>query len=220
MGTFELNNPDKVNYLYFPLMNDAGLMSSITPKLHGDIKINHHAWLTQPLSVEDLQNTASSRNFWIKINGRSVWSAAGCSAARQADLTEDEEVSLKAGFLWHQVIRKNRQIGLEAVLTNFIPPSGDQVELMKIQITNITDEPIEIEPTAAVPIFGRSADNLRDHRQVTALLNRIECTDFGVQVCPTLSFDERGHHGRVRMIRLILKSIGGCTPLTGPRKRL
>lgn len=213
MGTFELNNPDKVNYLYFPLMNDAGLMSSITPKLHGDIKINHHAWLTQPLSVEDLQNTASSRNFWIKINGRSVWSAAGCSAARQADLTEDEEVSLKAGFLWHQVIRKNRQIGLEAVLTNFIPPSGDQVELMKIQITNITDEPLEIEPTAAVPIFGRSADNLRDHRQVTALLNRIECTDFGVQVCPTLSFDERGHHANNLIYYVLGAEEDGTRPL-------
>ena len=212
MGTFELNDPDKVNYLYFPLMNDAGLMSSITPKLHGDIKINHHTWLTQPLSVEDLHNTNSSRNFWIKINGQSVWSAAGCSAAQQTDLSGDDEVSLKAGFLWHQVIRKNRRIGLEAAITNFIPTSDDHVELMKIQITNISDEPLQIEATAAVPIFGRSADNLRDHRQVTALLNRIECSDFGVQVCPTLSFDERGHHANNRIYYVLGVEEDGTKP--------
>jgi cellobiose phosphorylase len=48
-------------------------------------------------------------------------------------------------------------------------------------------------PTAAIPIFGRSADNLRDHRQVTSLLHRIRCHSHGVLVHPTLSFDERGH---------------------------
>ena len=47
--------------------------------------------------------------------------------------------------------------------------------------------------TAAFPIFGRSADNLRDHRHVTSLLQRVHCLQDGIAVKPTLSFDERGH---------------------------
>ena len=51
----------------------------------------------------------------------------------------------------------------------------------------------KITPVAAIPIFGRSADNIRDHRHVTSLLHRIKTTDNGVYVKPALSFDERGH---------------------------
>lgn len=38
-GTFTLNNPDLTSYMYFPLANEAGVMSSITPDLGGDNKI-------------------------------------------------------------------------------------------------------------------------------------------------------------------------------------
>ena len=48
-------------------------------------------------------------------------------------------------------------------------------------------------PTAAIPIFGRSADRVRDHRHVTSLLHRIYTHQYGVLVRPTLAFDERGH---------------------------
>lgn len=213
-GTFELSGPDQVNYLYFPLMNEAGLMSCVTPRLHGDIKINHHAWLTQPLSVEDLHHTNSTRNFWLRINGQTAWSATGGSAAQLMDEQGSEETTLRAGPLWHQMVRLNRQVGLEAHVTNFIPATDDPVELMNIQITNITDQPLEIEPTAAIPIFGRSADNLRDHRHVTALLNRIECTSHGVRVCPTLSFDERGHHPN-HLVYQVMGLEGDGTPPQG-----
>ena len=47
--------------------------------------------------------------------------------------------------------------------------------------------------TSAIPIYGRSADNLRDHRHVTSLLHRIRTTGRGVICKPVLSFDERGH---------------------------
>lgn len=50
-----------------------------------------------------------------------------------------------------------------------------------------------ITPVAAVPVYGRSADNIRDHRHVTSLLHRITVTTNGVCVRPTMSFDERGH---------------------------
>ena len=98
------------------------------------------------------------------------------------------------GFLWHKITRESPQIGLRAEIINLVPPSGDQVELMQVTLTNITNRPLTITPTAAIPIYGRSADNQRDHRHVTSLLHRIATRAYGVLVRPTLSFDERGHH--------------------------
>jgi cellobiose phosphorylase len=83
--------------------------------------------------------------------------------------------------------------GLKAETINFIPANADQVELMQVTVTNIGESSVVITPTAAVPIYGRSADNLRDHRHVTSLLNRIRTDRYGVLVTPTMSFDERGH---------------------------
>ena len=40
MGTFTLDNPDLTSYMYFPLANEAGMMSAITPDLGGDIKLD------------------------------------------------------------------------------------------------------------------------------------------------------------------------------------
>ena len=37
-GTFTLDNPDLTSYMYFPLANEAGMMSAITPDLGGDRK--------------------------------------------------------------------------------------------------------------------------------------------------------------------------------------
>jgi hypothetical protein len=44
-----------------------------------------------------------------------------------------------------------------------------------------------------VPLFGRSERNLRDHRHVSSLLNRIRLKEFGIVLQPTMVFDERGH---------------------------
>ena len=52
---------------------------------------------------------------------------------------------------------------------------SDPVELMRVRLTNMSDRPITLTPTAAIPIYGRSADNLRDHRHVTSLLHRVRC---------------------------------------------
>ncbi len=195
-GTYELSAPHHSNHLYFPLVNDAGMMSAITPLLNGDVKAGQHLFLTPPVSVEDLHNNRSGRNFWATIDGIGPWSATGNSAkqiAQNFSGVEDDMVALQAGFLWHKITRSNNKIGLRAELTNYVPASEDRVELMAVRLTNISDHSIDFTPTAAIPIFGRSADNLRDHRHVTALLQRITCTGYGVEVCPTLSFDERGH---------------------------
>jgi len=193
-GTFELARPHASSYLYFPLLNETGLVAVVTPTLHGDIKTNQNTFLTLPTSVEDLHTSRSARNFWVKIDGQPAWSATGNSApqiARRFDA--DEDVKLTAGFLWHTLTRANAALGLRAEITNCVPPDADQVELMRVTLTNIGADTLTLTPTAAVPIYGRSADNLRDHRHVTSLLQRTRIARYGVLVKPTLSFDERGH---------------------------
>ena len=193
-GTFELNEPQRTSYLYFPLVNQVGMMSSITPSLNGDAKLNQNSFLLLPVSVEDLHNTRSGRNFWVRINGE-PWSVSGCSARQiyHNTWTENEDVRLTAGFLWHTVSRTHRETGLTASVTSFVPANEDTVELMRVRLTNNGTDSLILDPIAAVPIYGRSADNLRDHRHVTSLLHRTTCSKYGVLVRPTMSFDERGH---------------------------
>jgi cellobiose phosphorylase len=195
-GTFALSNPHQTSYLYFPLVSEKGLVSAITPTLHGDIKTGQNAFLTPPVSVEDLHVSRAARNFWVNVGGYGAWSATGNSAAQMALSVADQggdQVELEAGFLWHRVTRTNARIGLRAEVTNLVPPETDQVELMQVILTNVGRQPLTLTPTAAIPIYGRSADNLRDHRHVTSLLHRIHTHQYGVLVRPTLSFDERGH---------------------------
>lgn len=194
-GTFHLPNPQHTNHLYFPLLNEAGMISSITPTLNGDLKTNLNSFLLLPTSIEDLHNNRSARNFWLRINENQVWSVTGNSAAQIANRFSpaDEKVTLTAGFLWHSITREHSSLGLKAEVTNFVPAGNDTLELMQVKITNISDKKLMLTPTAAVPIYARSADNLRDHRHVTSLLNQISCSNQGVLVKPTLSFDERGH---------------------------
>lgn len=195
-GTFALENPHQTSYLYFPLVNEAGMVSVVTPLLHGDSKIDQNTFLLAPVSVEDLHNSRSARNFWVYVEGIGPWSATGNSALQTAQaFTDDgtESVTVEAGFLWHKVTRESARVGLRAEIINLVPPGADRVELMQVTLTNVSGQPRTIIPTAAIPLYGRSADNLRDHRHVTSLLHRIRTHKHGVLVRPTLSFDERGH---------------------------
>ena len=195
-GKFTLENPQNTSYLYFPLANEAGMMSSITPALQGDMKTSQNTFLMTPVSPEDLHNSKTSRNFWIFIEGYGAWSATGNSAKQNANnfnSINKEEAKIEAGFLYHKLIRENKSLGIKAEIINFVPVNDDKVELMKVKITNIKNDSIKFTPTAAIPIYGRSADNIRDHRHVTSLLHRISTSTNGVIVKPTLSFDERGH---------------------------
>ncbi len=195
-GTFSLSDPHQTSHLYFPLVNEAGMMSVVTPNLHGDIKAGQHQFLTPPESVFDLHNSRSGRNFWLTFPNKLVWSATGNAASQIAQKftqQEEDDVVLTAGLLWHKLSWANNNLGINAEIINFVPETPDLVELMLVEVTNISEEPIHFTPTAAIPIYGRSADNLRDHRHVTSLLNRIRCHQYGVVVEPTLTFDERGH---------------------------
>ncbi len=194
-GVFELENPEMTSYLYFPIANESGVMSSVTPTLGGDSKMGQNTFLLAPVSSEDLHNNKSTRNFWCRLQGGKVWSATGMSAAQEAKrfTAEKEETKLTAGVMWHQLTRSNHKEGIRSDIISFVPCNKDSVELMLVTLKNIGKETITVEPVAAIPLYGRSADNIRDHRNVTSLLHRIETTEYGVSLNPTLTFDERGH---------------------------
>ena len=190
-GTFVSETAHTINTLYFPLCNTYPLMSSVTADLHGDIKTNFHSFLLEPVSRIDLSNLKSSRNFWIYINPQKIWSATAVS--KDIRTSKFDKFKLEAGLLWHKITRQNTKIGLKAEITSFVPATGEPVEIMYVNITNISSKPIKFIPTAAIPIYARSANNLHDHRHVTSLLNRMQIENFGVIVAPTLLFDEPAH---------------------------
>jgi len=166
-------------------------MSSISPDLHGDIKSGNSAFLLSPVSRIDLINLRSSRNFWVYINPQKAWSATGVS--KDLKQIKEDTFRMEAGLLWHRIARANKRIGLEAEILSFVPSSSEPVEVMQVKISNTTKRAVRFTPTAAIPIYGRGANNLRDHRHVTSLLQRIIPDKYGVISKPTLSFDEAGH---------------------------
>lgn len=194
-GTFRLEHPEQTSYLYFPIANESGLKSSVTPLLGGDAKEGQNTFLLQPVSSEELHNNRSTRNFWCRIKGKGIWSATGVSAEQEANRfdTEKEGCVLEAGLMWQKLIRTSKENGLRAEVTSFVPVGMQKLELMVVTLTNPGEENIELTPIAAIPLFARSADNIRDHRHVTSLLHRIAVKEEGIFVTPTLTFDERGH---------------------------
>lgn len=193
-GTFKIKKPENYSGLYFPIAGERGLKGAIGPNLSGDSKINQETFLLEPVSVENLHNNRSGRNFWCCVEGKGAWSVAGASAEAEADkfTEQQDESTLTAGLMWQQVERISKKYRLQSIVTSFVPMS-DNVEIMYVEIVNEAEYEQEITAVAAIPMYGRSADNLRDHRHVTALLHRIKTVENGVCVVPTMSFDERGH---------------------------
>ncbi len=194
MGSFRIGRAEDTSYLYFPIAGEKGLKCSVTPNLGGDAMVNQETFVLEPVSVENLHNNKNGRNFWLYMDNGSVWSAVGSSAEQESKkfTMEQDESLVSAGFMWHTATRANSGFGVMAEITSFVPVDLN-VEVMSVTIKNISNEAKVITPIAAIPIFGRSADNLRDHRNVTSMLHRISTIDEGVLVKPTMSFDEKGH---------------------------
>ena len=200
---FTLSNPEKNEGLYFPLANESGVMGDVSPDLCGDLKTGQNSFLLEPVSIRNLYNNKSSENFWCLIDGRIPWSLTGRSAAQQAELFSDakEETFLEAGFMFHKVTRKSEKYGIRASVSCCVPASAKnslhalnpRVELIQAELTNTGSENLKVRMVSAVPLYARSADNIRDHRDVTAMLNRLYTTEYGITVFPTFNFDERGH---------------------------
>jgi cellobiose phosphorylase len=199
--TFRAEAPDHISRLYFPLCNEAGLLSSITPQLKGDIKTGLNSFLTLPVSTEDLHNNRSGRDFWVIPDH-----------GEPGSVVRGEKSRVDAGALWHQATYENKRLGLKSEILNFVPAAPDTLEIMVVKITNTSRKPIRFSPVAAIPIFGRSADNLRDHRHVTSLLHRIQVHEHGVFVQPTMSFDERGHRTNSLIYTVLGADAEGNTP--------
>ncbi|MBF0511028.1 MAG: cellobiose phosphorylase [Candidatus Omnitrophica bacterium] len=194
-GPFFQYLPDRVSFIstkaaslkniYAPLCGkDAvSLKSSITPSLSGDIKVDKFHYLTKPVSREDLRFPL--REFFVFMKDTGVV----CLSQETSPYSSTVEI----GPLWHQIKRVHQGAGLELSAVNYIPVSGENVELMQVTVKNISSGPIQFTPTAAVALFGRSLANKHDHEHVTALLNRVKQTKEGVLLRSTMAFNEEGH---------------------------
>jgi cellobiose phosphorylase len=189
-GTFYSASAQGLRALYFPLANEH-LMSCLSPFLAGDSKSGQDSFLLTPVSRVNLSDSRESRNFWVYFSEGKLWSASGVSKYT-ADIQADK-FTLEAGLLWHSVSRENKRLGLKSAITSFIPQGPDAVEVMQVELQNISGRKLKIIPTAAIPIYARGANSIRDHRHVTSLLNRVILDKHGVIVRPTLSFNEAGH---------------------------
>lgn len=194
-GDFLLREAQRYPGIYFPLVNEGPMISSVTPLLSGDCKSDQNTFLLAPASSETLHESRASRNFWVCMEGCAPWSVTGQSAPQQAAkfTPEEEETVLEGGLLWQRLIRVHRKTGLKAMCLSFVPAGTEKTEIMQVTLKNEGAAPLQIAPIAAVPLYGRSADNIRDHRHVTSLLQRVTVEEYGIALKPTLTFDERGH---------------------------
>ncbi len=190
---FVLSNPQLRNKLYYPLFNDARMMSAVTPELKGDLKRSQNTFHSPPMITEDLINTKFSRNCWWVPETGSPWSLTGVSAEVQLRRAQgqDDDVELQVQPGTFEVSR--RHAGLAAQVRVFVPSNNDLCEVIIFTLTNTSAQPIRGTLVPAIPIYARSADNQRDHRQVTTLLNRLVEIPGGIAVKPVMTFDERGH---------------------------
>ncbi|OGX14837.1 MAG: hypothetical protein A2166_06020 [Omnitrophica WOR_2 bacterium RBG_13_41_10] len=178
-GTFVVENPHRYN-LYLPLTNqDGGLLSAISPHLAGDIKLDNDHFLTPPASIEDLRsNLLCRRDFFIRLDRETI------------RLSYPSKDILEAGFLYQKITKETKRISIE--ILNFVPYNL-AVEVMRVSLRNRTKKRLKIIPTSFIPLYGRSEKNLRDHRHVSSLLNRIQLDKYGIYLKPTMVFDEKGH---------------------------
>jgi len=144
-----------------------------------------------PVSVYDLHNGKIKRNIWVQIDNNEPWSCTGCSHKQKA--LDNEITDVTAGMLWFKTTRKHASGQIVSEITTFSPIGKDLIETSRVNITNTGDKSVSIQVTPAIPLYGRSADSLRDHRHVTSLLNSAKVTQEGIILQPTMSFDERGH---------------------------
>lgn len=134
-------------------------------------------------------------NFWVNVKGYTPWSVAGSSVWQMAKqhTRQEESAELEGGLLWQRVKRTWAETGIQAGVLSFVPADDAQVEIMEVMLENGSDMTQEVSCVAAISVYVRSADHLRDHRHVTSLLHRGRVQEYGLDVVPTLAFDERGH---------------------------
>ncbi len=200
---------ERVGRLYFPIANEAGMLSWVSPALQGGPASSHNEYLGLPLTAEDLPNSLVHRGFWIAEPGRSAFSISSlCSGGRAAS-----PAVVDVGPGWFRLSRNEGQGRFRVRATLWCPADVvEKLEIMLVEVTNTSRRKLEFAPYAAIPVFARSADNVRDHRHVTALLHRIQAHGNGITVCPTMSFDERGHKINKVRYSVLAAGPGGSAP--------
>jgi cellobiose phosphorylase len=202
--SFRSDKASSFRTTYFPLcgVDAQSVKSSISPFLSGDIKIDKYQYITKPVSTEDLRQPL--RNFFVRIDGGDVISLAERTS---------KEAYVEIGPMWHKLVVRYAEQGIQMEALNFVPVSGENVELMRVKIMNISDTSIKFTPTAAIPIFGRALANKHDHEHVTSLLHRIQQISQGVVVRPSMSFNEEGHKPNNAVYFVLGTSSEGESPI-------
>ncbi len=49
-GTFSINKPENISSLYFPVAQNMGVKSSVTPNFGGDAKYDQNSFLLEPVN--------------------------------------------------------------------------------------------------------------------------------------------------------------------------
>lgn len=214
-GVFQATRTEQLNRLYLPLVNEAGGLSWTSPRLQGGPAASHHEYLAPPLTAEDLPHALAHRDLWIVEPGRTPFSVAGLSPeGLTAHVTTSSAApSLEAGPGWVSLTTTDARKHFRVRATLWCPADVDApLECFWVEVRNVSRRPLVFDPYAALPVFARSADNVRDHRHVTALLHRVTILPHGVTVCPTMSFDERGHRMNATRYAVLAFGPGGSRP--------
>ena len=85
---------------------------------------------------------------------------------------QEDKVLVTYGSIYQLVERQNKKHIIK--IKTFIPYE-DNVELSEIKYQNITSEVQKLKVITAPMLYGRSLDNLFDHRHVTCLLYTSRC---------------------------------------------
>ena len=170
--------------IYFPLMNQKGLKGFITPFFAGHLAIDHDHYVLEPSSERDLYKQ-SSRNVMFFVDGKRY------DLNGQLEHQQNTTITYETGLSYQRVTREEQNIVIET--TSFLV-SETNIERHFIKIKNNALSPITFQAVSAIELYGRSAENQRDHRHVTSLLNVTEISLNTLVMTPTLHFDETGHH--------------------------
>ncbi|MBD3246109.1 MAG: cellobiose phosphorylase [Candidatus Omnitrophica bacterium] len=175
--------------VYFPLTNrDGTLLSAVSPQLAGDIKRDQDHFVTPPATAVDLRaNLLCRREVFFRVEEQGKTEIVRFSSLGSYEI--------EAGILFHRTRACSGPLSIEVL--NFIP-YADDAEVMRVTVQNQSDRKITITPLTFLPLYGRSAENVRDHRHVSSLLNRIRLLPHGIMLQPTMVFDEHGHRKNTR----------------------
>ena len=196
-GEFVAVGLERLEHKYLPLVNEAGMFSWASPQLHGSPAASYHEFLGFPLTSEDLAHSLLHRGFWLASDRGEVFSLSDLSPeGLKAHLggRGSKGARLQAGPGWMTLTRDDPRGRFRVAATLWCPePSEDKLEIMRVKVTNTSRRRLKLHPYAAIPVYARSGDRLRDHRNLTAFLHRFKMHAHGVTVRPCMSFDERGH---------------------------